>query len=148
MTEDQPYKDIIHLIQQFPLSTQFFEWFLKDDMVIHILLEKVHDNLFERIAEYKYEDQRVFSIGGQFKLNEISKDFTDALFEERNSIYKLIPYLEQLEKREVGQSIEGPNYTIISQCYYKNNVCGGGWEIYDLDALAQIHNSRKRPLAI
>ncbi len=144
--KDYPYKTIIDLIHQFPLSTQFFQWLLNDELVIHILLEKVHNNLFERIAEYKYGDKRVFSIGGQFKLNEISKEFFDALIEERHSFYNLIPYLERLEKREIAQSSEGANYTVISQFYDKSRLCGGGWEIYDLNALLQIYNSRKASL--
>lgn len=144
---DHPYKTLVDLIHQFPLSTQFFKWLLNDDMVIHILLEKIHNNLFERIAEYRYKDQRVFSIGGQFKLNEIPKEFMDALIKERRSFYKLIPYLERLEKREVSLSIEGSNHTIISQFYCNNQICGGGWEIYDLEALSEIYNSRKMSLS-
>lgn len=143
-----PYKTIIDLIHHFPLSTQFFQWLLKDELVMHILSEKVHHNLFERIAEYKYEDRRLLSIGGQFKLNEISKDFLDALVEEWHSLYNLLPYLEKLEKREIAQSIEGSNYTVISQFYNKTQLCGGGWEIYDLNALLQIYNSRKASLAL
>ena len=145
--KDHPYKPIIDLIHQFPLSTQFFQWFLKEELIIDILLEKVHHNLFERIAEYKYAGQRLFSLGGQFKLDEIPKNFLDALIEERYSFYNLIPYLEKLEKREISQSIEGSNYTIISQFYHKNRICGGGWEIYDLDAHLQIYRSRKDCLA-
>jgi hypothetical protein len=36
----------------FPLSTEFFYWLVQENLDNRIILEKIHDGIYERISEY------------------------------------------------------------------------------------------------
>ena len=143
-----PYKEIIELIHQFPRSTQFLQWIGKDDLILNIITETFNGVLYERVWECRLENLTIFSAGGQFNANWISGNFSNLLKSNKKFLYALIPELTKLEKKELSHTIEGKNYTVISQFYNQDALCGSCWEIYNLPNLLQAYKMRKMRQAL
>ncbi len=142
--QENSYQDIIDLIHRFPLSTKFFQWLGNEDIVFNVFIEKAHHDLYERLAEYTLDNLRIYSGGGQVKLEQIPESFRTKLFLMPKQFYPFLPELLKLEKRELSHSIEGSNYTVISQFYNQGALCGSIWEIYDLPNLKQVCKKRRK----
>lgn len=142
------HEKMIELIDHFQLSTQFFYWLAQDDVNNHILLEKVHEEIYERIGEYIIDGIKVFSGGGQFALNKINPHFRQRVTSEKELFYSLIPELAKLEKKKSAEVKTELNYTVISQFFYQGQLCGSCWEIYELPQIIKIFNLRKKGIPI
>jgi hypothetical protein len=125
------YKEVIDAIHQFSASTQFFYWLGKDSIEVEVVLEKLHDDMYERIMEYSLDGHQIFSIGGHIKLPCINNGLRDRMNSEESTHFKkffffdfgkfqaIVPELAQLEKKELSHTLEENTYTVISQLYFQ-----------------------------
>lgn len=146
------------MINHFPSSTQFFYWLAKDAIEVQVIAEKLHEEMYERIMEYTLDGLKIFSMGGHLKLPSINEKLRERVnspepvktkkffFLDLGKFYEIVPEMSQLEKIKLSHTLAGSNYTITSQLYYRTNLSGSMWEIYDLPNLLKVYDARKARL--
>ena len=106
-----PYKEVIDAIHQFSASTLFFYWLGKETIEIEVVLEKLHEEMYERIMEYSLDGHKIFSVGGHINLPCVSHSLRDRMNSEESTrlrkffffdfgkFHSIVPELAQLEKK-------------------------------------------------
>jgi hypothetical protein len=145
---EEPFHEIIELIHRFPMSSQFFYWLGKDDIVLEMIKQTIQDETYDLVSECHLDGMKIYAIMGNVKLCHLSESLRSLVITEKKNFSDLVPDLSKLEKNGLSHFLSGTNYTIVSQLYYQNNLCGNIWEIYDLPNLTLAYNSRKRCLAL
>ncbi len=152
------YQEVIDAIHQFSTSTHFFYWLGKDTIQVEVILEKLHEDMYERIMEYSLDGLKIFSVGGHIKLPCINQGLRDRMNSDENirmkkffffdygKFHAIVPELAQLEKKELSHTREENTYTVISQLYFQKSLSGTIWEIYELPNLAKVYLARKASL--
>jgi hypothetical protein len=144
----KPYHEIIELIHRFPTSSQFFYWLGKDDIVLEIIKQSIRDDTYDLVSECHLDGMKIYALMGNIKLRHLSESLRLLVITEKKKFSDFVPDLSKLEKNGLSHLLSGTNYTIVSQLYYQNNLCGNIWEIYDLPNLVLTYNSRKSCLAL
>ncbi|MBS0615506.1 MAG: hypothetical protein JSR58_03020 [Verrucomicrobia bacterium] len=130
-------EQIIALIRSFNFTVEFFHWLQLDGQQAKNLLERVENNVYERIGECSIHGTRVYSFGGKLDLTKISHFYDQSVHEEKDLFTCLWSNLNQFEKKIIEEVITDNHYTILSECIYKTQVYGSWWEIYELPELAR-----------
>jgi len=145
---EEPFNEIIELIHRFPTSSQFFHWLGKDDIVLEMIKQTIQDEMYEYVLEFHLDGMKICALMVNLKLCHLSESLRSLLITEKKKFSDFVPDLSKLEKNGLSHFLSGTNYTIVSQLYYQNNLCGNIWEIYDLPNLVHTYNSRKSCLAL
>jgi hypothetical protein len=135
------FQELVELIQQFPISTAFFQWLVGDDLVVHVVTEDICEGIFERVSEYYIHDLKVFSGGGQFCIESVEKNCHVILPKDPRECYIALSKLPNLRRSQISDLLTSSHFTLISQFYFSDQPCGGCWEIYDMQNLLKVYKS-------
>lgn len=138
------FKRLIAIIQDFPLSVNFLQWLSDGDLEIHTTYVKKQNRRFERLAEISIQGMVVYSGGGEFFLDQLSKDFSDVVAMNEKEYYRLIPELATLNKKMISSNLVDSTYTIVSEFTSSNQLCGVAWEIFYMERVLKIYEERKK----
>lgn len=142
--ETHPYQSMVNIIEQFKASTLFFYSFAKEGLEIKLLIETRHNNMYEAVLEYYLDCQKIFTIGGQFSFPLIEvKPEKKFYFFSLDAFIQAAPHLAKMQKVVVSKTLEGNNYTLISQLFNEGELAGSTWEIYPLPELTDAYHKRK-----
>lgn len=141
-------QEMIEIISNFVLSTEFFYWLAKDDLMYKSLHETICFDLYEYVGECHIQNHHVFTIWGSFFLNKVHENFYHLLNKAKMRSCPLLPELKKLEKKGVSYIETESTYTVISEFFYRGQRCGNCWEIFELSNLMEIYTSKVPSLTL
>lgn len=141
-TKDDQFSDLINLIEKFPTSTQFFDWFGGSELQYSTHFEQKGDSKFQRVGKYFLDGLEIFSGGGEFSLDKMDPSFAKAVDQKKFQYVELLPELKKLDKVKISSTLSDNSWTVISHFFYLNQLCGVCWEIYELNHLLELYKKR------
>lgn len=136
-------EQMIEMIDHFNFSTQFFYWLVQDDLQISHIVEKIDEETYERIVEYRADNLQIYYGRFHVYLSRINSELHEMMKTKNMPPSFFLKELVELEKTKSAEVKTEFNYTIISQLFYHGQLCGSSWEIFELPNIIKIYEKRK-----
>lgn len=143
---DNELFDLIDLIDNYHVSTNFCDWLSDGQYQQHLIYENYQSSKYIRMTQYTIEGLLVFTGKHEFYLNKLDKTFIKKITSPIVDVSA--SYLESIgfHKKKIARIAAESSYTVISRNYIKEDLIALSWEIYELQAIQKIYKDKKSPL--